>query len=108
MKNLVFILFFLPLFAGAQNFHFSGRFGLAGYNGDLKTQNFSLSQTKLMGSIGARYDLTDRITARSYISLMSLKGDDKKGDAIMRARNLNFQTKLIDWELTAQYHLFSL
>jgi opacity protein-like surface antigen len=108
MKKLIFILFCLPIFAGAQNFHFSARFGLAGYNGDLKAQNFSLSQTKLMGSIGARYDLTDRITARSYISLMSLKGDDKKGDAIMRARNLNFQTKLIDWELTAQYHLFSL
>jgi opacity protein-like surface antigen len=108
MKKLFFILFCLPLFAGAQNFHFSGRFGLAGYNGDLKKQNFTLSQTKLMGSIGVRYDLTDRITARSYISLMSLKADDKKGDALMRQRNLNFHTKLIDWELSAQYHLFSL
>lgn len=97
-----------PIFCSAQNFHFSARLGLAGYQGDLKAHAISLSQTKLFGSIGARYDLSERLTARTYISLSALKGDDKKGTASMQPRNLSFQSGLLDWELTAQYHLFSL
>lgn len=108
MKKLLIISFCIPLFAGAQNFHFSGRLGLAGYQGDLKAHSITLSQTKLLGSIGVRYDLAEHLTARSYLTLTSLKADDKKGTASMQQRNLNFQTKLFDWELTAQYHLFSL
>lgn len=108
MKKLLPFLFCLPFAAGAQNFHFSARFGLAGYRGDLKAQAFTLSQTNLMGSIGARYDLSEKITARSYFTLTSLRADDKKGTASMQQRNLSFRTKLYDWELTAQYNLFSL
>jgi hypothetical protein len=107
MKKLVFLIFLFPLISTAQNFHFSGRLGVAGYKGDLK-ENVSLSQTKLMGSIGARYDLSEHITARTYFTLASLKADDKKGATTKQPRNLNFQTKLFDWELSAQYNLFSL
>lgn len=108
MKKLLTFIFYLPLIGSAQNFHFSGRFGLAGYQGDLKAHSISLSQSKIMGSIGVRYDLSERFTARSYLSLTSLHADDKKGTASMQLRNLNFQTKLFDWELTAQYSVFSL
>jgi hypothetical protein len=108
MKKLLALLFWLPFAAGAQNFHFSARLGLAGYQGDLSAHSFSLSQSRLMGSIGAQYDLSEHITARSYFTLTSLRADDKKGTASMKERNLNFQTKLFDWELTAQYNLFSL
>jgi len=108
MKKFLPVLLFIPFLAGAQNFHFSARLGLAGYQGDLKARSVSLSQTKLMGSIGARYDLSEHITARSYLTLASLKADDKKGTASMQQRNLNFQTKLFDWELTGQYNFFSL
>jgi hypothetical protein len=107
MKKLVFVIFLFPLISTGQNFHFSGRFGIAGYKGDLK-ENISLSQIKLMGSIGARYDLSEHVTARTYFTLTSLKADDKKGAATKQPRNLNFQTKLFDWELSAQYNLFSL
>lgn len=108
MKNLLLGLCCLPLLASAQNFHFAARLGLAGYQGDLKAKSITLSQTRLMGSIGARYDLSEHITARSYITLTSLQADDKKGTATMQQRNLNFKTRLLDWELTAQYSLFSL
>jgi hypothetical protein len=108
MKKLLFIFFCIPCIANAQNFHFSGRFGLAGYQGDLKAHSVSLSQTKLMGSIGARYDLSEHVSARSYVTLGALKADDKKGTSAMQNRNLNFQTKLFDWELTGQYNFFSL
>jgi hypothetical protein len=108
MKKLLLGAILFPLFGTAQNFHFSARLGFAGYKGDLKKQAVSLSQTKLMGSIGARYDLSEHFTARTYFTLASLKADDKKGTASMQQRNLNFQTKLFDWELTSQYNLFSL
>jgi hypothetical protein len=108
MKKLLLGFIALPVFGAAQNFHFSARLGLAGYQGDLKANTVSLSQTKLMGSIGARYDLSEHVTARTYFTLASLKADDKKGTSTMQQRNLNFQTKLFDWELTAQYNLFSL
>ena len=108
MKKLLLAVFTFPLLANAQNFHFSGRFGLAGYQGDLKAHSVSLSQSKLMGSIGARYDLSEHVTARSYVTLASLQADDKKGTSVMQQRNLNFKTKLLDWELTAQYNFFSL
>jgi hypothetical protein len=108
MKKLLLGFIIIPLLGGAQNFHFSARLGIAGYQGDLKAHGISLSQTKLMGSIGARYDVSEHLTARSYLTLASLKADDKKGTAAMQLRNLNFQTKLFDWELTEQYNFFSL
>ena len=97
-----------PLIALSQNFHFSGRLGLAGYQGDLKAKSVSLSQARLLGSIGARYDLTEHISARTYFTFTSLRGDDKKGTDSMKLRNLNFKTKIFDWELSAQYNLWSL
>ena len=108
MKKLLSGLCFLPFLAIAQNFHFSARLGLAGYQGDLKAHAISFSQTHLLGSIGARYDLTEHISARSYLSLSSLEGDDKKGTASMQLRNLNFKTSLFDFEVGAQYNFFSL
>lgn len=103
MKQLLVGLLSLPLFASAQNFHFSGRLGLAGYAGDLKAHTITLSGNKLMGSLGVRYDLTERIAVRSYLTLTSLHGEDKKGTESMKSRNLNFKSGLFEWEAGAQY-----
>lgn len=108
MKQLLMGLFCLPLVASAQNFHFSARLGAAGYHGDLKEHKVSLSQMGLMGSLGARYDLSGHLSARTYFTYGTLRGDDKKGNTAMQGRNLNFKTRLFDWELSGQYNLFSL
>jgi len=108
MKKLLSALCSLPLFVFAQNFHFSARVGVANPQGDLKAKSFSLSQTKLMFSLGARYDLSEHVMARSYLTLTSLQADDKKGTAFMKLRNLNFQSKIFEWEITGQYSFFSL
>ena len=110
MRN-IFVFSFLCLLATSaqsQNFHFAARFGMANYQGDLKKNSFSVSQPGLMGSIGARYDLTERITARSYLSFGRLRADDKKGTDVMKQRNLNFKSNLWEFELSAQYSIFSL
>jgi hypothetical protein len=108
MKKLLLVSCFLPLFAMSQNFHFSVRAGVASYNGDLKKKSFSFSQSSFIGSIGAKYDLTEHRTARTYFSLTSLKGDDKKGNPVMKDRNLNFKTRVIEWELGAQYNFLNM
>lgn len=108
MKKLLLFCLLLPVFGTAQNFHFAARLGMAGYQGDLKAKSVSLSQTKPMFSLGARYDLSEHIMARSYLTLTALKADDKKGTAVMKQRNLNFQSKVFEWEISGQYSFFSL
>lgn len=103
MKKLILAFCCLPLLVSAQNFHFSGRLGFAGYQGDLKAKAISLSGLRLLGSLGARYDLTERIALRSYLTLSGFKADDKKGTAYMKTRNLNFRSGLFEWEGGAQY-----
>ncbi len=108
MKSLLLAVFAMPLLAGAQNFHFSTRLGLAGYQGDLKLASQPLSQLKLMGSLGAQYDLTERLAARAYFTYATLQADDKKGHFHYQPRNLNFKSNLLEFELGAQYSLFTL
>lgn len=106
MKKFLLICCLSPLSIVAQNFHFSARAGLMGYQGDLK--EISVGQSNIMGSIGARYDITEHLMARSYFAYGSLQADDKKGPPLMQLRNLNFQTKILDWELAGQYNILNL
>jgi hypothetical protein len=108
MRNIFTLLCCLPLAASAQNFHFAARLGIANYQGDLQSKRITFKQAKVLGSFGAQYDLSEHFTARTYFTLTSLKADDKKGTANMQMRNLNFQTKVFDWELGAQYNILSL
>jgi hypothetical protein len=98
----------LPLAVLAQDFHFSFRLGMAAYHGDLTQKSLNTSGAGPMASLGARYDLSEHLTARTYFSYMTFGADDKNGSTSMQQRNLNFKTKVFDWELTAQYNLFSL
>jgi hypothetical protein len=107
MKKLILAFCCLPLLATAQNFHFSARLGVAGYQGDLTKSSLSLSGLKFMGSLGARYDLSEHLALRSYLTLTGLKGDDKKGTAGMKSRNLNFRTGIFEWEGGAQYSILN-
>jgi len=108
VKKLILISALFPIVACAQNFNFSVRAGVVSYNGDLKRKSFGFSQSSFMGSIGAKYDISEHLTARSYFSLTSLKGDDKKGNAVMKDRNLNFKTGIFEWELGAQYNILNM
>jgi hypothetical protein len=108
MRYILLLISTLPLTLSAQNFHFAARAGLANYQGDLQAKAITLNGAKFLGSFGAHYDLTEHITARTYISFTTLAADDKNGTAGMRARNLNFNSNLFEWELSAQYNILSL
>ncbi len=107
MKKLLLLLCFLPLLASAQNLYLSTRLGVANYQGDLKAKSISFSKSKLLFSLGARYDFSEHISARSYFSFTGLQAHDQDGTTSMQERNLSFRTKIMDWELTGQYNLFS-
>ena len=90
MKKLLFCFCFLPFLAAAQNFHFGVRLGAANYQGDLKAHSISFSGMKLFGSLGARYDLSEHISARTYFSMTSLQADDKKRDNVHEGAQSQF------------------
>lgn len=102
------VLCCLPLATFAQNFHLSARVGIANYQGELQSKNLTFKQGKFLGSLGAQYDISEHVTARTYFTLTGLQGDDKKGTSTMKARNLSFQSKVFEWELGAQYNILSL
>lgn len=109
MKKLLLAVLFLPVLASAQNFHFATRLGFMGYHGDVKPASKILSQLNFTGSLGARYDLTERLAGRGFFTLGKLRGDDAKSkEAARRARNLNFTSSFWELELGAQYSLLSL
>jgi Domain of unknown function (DUF6089) len=109
MKNLTLLLLILPALSFAQNTHIGFRFGLANYQGDLQQRRFTFSQAKLVGSIGARYDLSEHLTARGFISYGTIKAADAKNkNTSLQQRNLSFESRIKELELSIQYNLFSL
>ncbi len=108
MKKFVILLCCLPYAALAQDIYITAKAGLANYQGELQASSITFSQAKFLGSLGLRYDISEHFAARTSFTLTSLQADDKKGNAAMQARNLNFKTSLFDWELTGQYNIFSL
>jgi len=109
MKKAIFLIFLFPITLFAQNWHASFRFGTANYQGDLQQKSFTFKQARIVGGFGIRYDLSEHLIARTHASFSNLRADDKKNKStFLQSRNLNFETKLFEWELGAQYNLFSL
>jgi opacity protein-like surface antigen len=110
MKKVFFpALLLLPISLFAQNWHASFHFGLANYQGDLQEKSFTFKQSRLVGGVGVRYDLSEHLIARTNVCFSNLRADDAKNKkASLKERNLNFETKLFEWELGAQYNIFSL
>jgi len=107
MKKFLFVFYFIPFLAASQNFYATARLGMSNYQGDLKAKSVSFAQSKLLGSLGARYDFTEHLAARAFLTLTSLQADDKKGTPSMQTRNLNFRSKIWDFQLAGQYNFFS-
>jgi hypothetical protein len=108
-SGIIICMFLQSSIAIAQNWHVSGRIGFSNYQGDLQDRRLALSQAKLTGSLGLRYDISEHLTARTFVSLGTLMAaDGNNKSAELRKRNLDFHSRLIDLELGAQYQIFSL
>lgn len=92
----------------AQNLHASVMAGLSNYNGDLHPKFYALSQSKFHGAIGAKYDMTDKISLRAHFTYGLIGAyDSKSKDAAQKARNLNFKSSVMELHTGAEYHFFS-
>ncbi len=108
MRTFLLILL-LPFAVQAQNWHISLKGGLVNYKGDLKQSSFGLGQSKFAWAVGARYDLSEHLIARTFFNFGSLQGNDAKNKSTsLQQRNLNFKAKLREWELGLQYSIFNL
>lgn len=91
MKKLLYLFFFFPSLVFSQNLHLGFRFGLANYQGDLQERRFTFKQAEMVGSIGARYDLSEYFTARGFISYGTIKAADAENKSTsLQQRNLSF------------------
>ena len=109
MKKIVSLFLLLPLITLSQNTHIGFRFGLANYQGDLQQKRFTFKQAEMTGSIGARYDLSEHLTARGFISYGTIKAADAENKSTsLQQRNLSFESRIKELELSMQYNIFSL
>ena len=108
-KSILSVALLIPLLAVTQNLHVGVRMGVANYQGDLQQRSFTFNQSKFAGSLGLKYDLTEHLVARTFLTLTSLQGNDAKNSSTaLKERNLQFATRLWEWELSGQYNIFNL
>lgn len=106
MKWILSSLFLCLFISGqAQNLQLGLRGGFSNYQGDLQEKRLSLRQAKPAISLGLRYDLSSRFTARLFLTYSKLAAADSNNtQPKLVERNLSFQTKLWDGELGLQFH----
>ena len=109
MRLLIVFLIILPTLAPAQRrFHITAFGGFANYSGDLQTKRLTLDQSHGAFGVGAKYDVTNHFSARVGFNFGRLEGNDKKNEGLLKARNLNFQTIVLEGNLMVEYTLFDL
>jgi hypothetical protein len=95
--------FLFTVTTSAQNFHLNLFAGASNYQGDLQDKRFTFSQSHVAGGVGVSYDLSDKFSVRSGITLAKISADDKYGRN--RLRNLNFTSNLTEVNLGLEYYI---
>jgi hypothetical protein len=84
------------LFAGASN-----------YQGDLQAKRFTFGQSHLALGLGVQYELTEKWYARAGFTMATIGASDRFNNR-NTTRNLNFRSRITEFNIGAEYHLFSL
>src|SRR5215210_5820061 len=109
MKKLIFILVvFSPLLSFSQGLHLNLFGGFANYQGDLQEKPYTFEQSNGAFGAGIKYDLTRHFSLRTGLMYGKVSADDKRNKPSLQLRNLNFQTKILEGNLLAEYNLFDL
>ncbi len=107
--TLIISLALVVAMASAQKVHVGVFGGLAAYNGDLTEKLFPKKVTNGAIGITANYELTDNIMLRAGVTYSIVGGADRfSSDSVLRARNLAFETKLLEFSLVGEYYLLNL
>lgn len=110
MKKHFFILFVLFATSSiAQPVRLHIMAGFANYNGDIQQKRFTLESAKAAIGAGATFSITDRFSIRGDAYYAHVGANDKNNNKLqLRARNLNFETRIYEMSLLGEYDFVSL
>ncbi len=106
----VFIAFCFPIFTQAQRLHIDVYAGVSNYQGDLQDAVFTLKKAQPAFGLGLTYDLTSRLAIRSSFNIAKVEGNDadNKSGKGTELRNLNFKSKISEFNLALQYNFLDI
>ena len=108
MKKILLAGMLCPLLAHAQwNVNLYG--GFANYIGDLQSKVYTTQQSNGAFGAGLQYDLSSHFSVLGNGSFGRISAaDGYSNQADLRARNLNFESKIYEGNLLLEYNLFDL
>jgi opacity protein-like surface antigen len=106
-KILVSFFFFSTSVSVAQSFHAGVFGGLTNYHGDVVDKGFGRFTKPAIG-INGNYEISGRVSLRAGLTLGKIAGDDKYNAESVRIRNLNFESRITEFSLLGEFHVFNL
>src|SRR6185503_14339823 len=109
MRKLLLLCLLIPSIGLAQErFYFTFFGGASNYQGDLRNKRFAVDQSHGAFGLGLKHDFGPHVALRTTISFARIEGDDKKNIPELRYRNLNFQSRIIEWNAMIEYSFSNL
>jgi hypothetical protein len=104
--SLIFLLFFTNV-CKAQEWQAEIMAGVSGYNGDLTQQRISIKQLRPSVNFNLKYNSGDYVNFRFGIAYGRIGADDKNNSSqLLKNRNLNFKSDIIELNLIAELSVF--
>jgi hypothetical protein len=108
MKKFLLLGMLTPLFVQAQ-WHVNLFGGFSNYFGDLQDKAYTTQQSHGAFGAGLQYDLNHHLSLLSNLTVGKVGASDAfNTKADLRARNLSFQSNLVEWNVLAEYNLMNL
>jgi hypothetical protein len=83
--------------------------GFANYFGDLQSKTYTTQQSHTAFGAGLQYDLTGHVSLLTNLNIGKVGASDAYAiQADLRARNLSFQTQVVEWNFLGEYNLLDL
>jgi opacity protein-like surface antigen len=110
MRKYLLASLLLPLFSTAQDqrLHLTVFGGVANYQGDLQGRTFTFNQSNFGLGVGLKYDVTPHIGIRAGFNYGTIGATDKQNEPQLRARNLSFESRVLEGNLLLEYTLINL
>jgi len=106
MKFLLVIFLFLATTCFGQPWEVEIAGGISGYKGDLIKRNFTFQSVEPAIGVNLKYNLDNMFLLRAGISLLKVKGYDKNNTQVdIKARNLSFQSNILEFNVGVEYNL---
>src|ERR1700730_3741861 len=109
MRPFFLLLLLSPILINAQTrLHLNLFGGFSNYYGDLQDKAITLDQSNGALGAGLKYDITNHLAIRTGFMYGKISADDKRNKPSLQFRNLNFQSKIFEWNVLAEYSFFDL